>query len=204
MITNQLFTELLTNSTWTSWGKFYDHKTAVYSVADQILFEKSVLLTCIVKKFCYLSLTCLWPITKKNCPWSITKLFVIKHELFFYYPKTFCYCNVGTQEYFVINCGKVRALWWLFVINHWKADKSWEHFTTKKCQRREVNVQLFLNFSLTCRASWVFFSMSLFLWSSLPLSSSTCNMDTGLTGQRVGQAGPTGVWTCHVLPATQV
>ena len=135
LVLTALFTleppELLTNSTWTSWGKFYDHKTAVYSVADQILFEKSFLLTCIVKKFCYLSLTCLWPITKKNCPWSITKLFVIKHELFFYYPKTFCYCNVGTQEYFVINCGKVRALWWLFVINHWKADKSWEHFTTK-------------------------------------------------------------------------
>ena len=51
LVLTALFTleppELLTNSTWTSWGKFYDHKTAVYSVADQILFEKSSDLHCI-------------------------------------------------------------------------------------------------------------------------------------------------------------
>ena len=40
--------------------------------------------------------------------WLITKLFVIKQGLFFFviYHKTFCYCYVGMQECFVINCGK--------------------------------------------------------------------------------------------------
>ena len=37
-----------------------------------------------------------------------SKLFVIKQELFFFviYKKSFCYCNVGMQECFVIYYGK--------------------------------------------------------------------------------------------------
>ena len=111
------------------YGSLQENKTRfmVLKRESEVLFEKSFFPNGSAKKVLFSIYN--WHDHEEKCPWLITKLLVVKQELFFIliYYKPFCYCNVGKQDCFVISCRKgcLRdGCLWLIKGSFWQITKT--------------------------------------------------------------------------------
>ena len=121
------------------YGSLQENKTSfmVLKRESEVLFEKSFFPNGSAKKVLFSIYN--WHDHEEKCPWLITKLLVVKQELFFIliYYKPFCYCNVGKQDCFVISCRKgcLRdGCLWLIKGSFWQITKTSKVNHERKCK----------------------------------------------------------------------